>query len=201
MKQSLTIRELPQQFGQCRYVMQKGEPYFIAKDVCDLLGLTNSRKAVKDMDDDEKGVTIGYTPGGPQEMATINESGLYHLIFQSRKPEAKAFRKWVTSEVLPSIRKNGYYIAPGAKVSPAELRRMEKKLYSYLEEYVTGEDITKLARKFGVRKRRVEHVMWGWIKDVALMERLQECARANEASRAQRPNPYSLDCIKMFLGK
>ena len=95
-------------------------PKFIAKDVCDLLGHSNSRKALEALDEDEKGVTIGYTLGGDQNLQYVTESGLYHLIFISRKPEAKTFRRWITEEVIPSIRKNGYDRTPPAK-SPAEL--------------------------------------------------------------------------------
>lgn len=90
-----------------------GEPWFVAKDVCDRLGLTNSRKALKSLDDDEKGVTSSYTPGGTQRVSIVNESGLYSLVFQSRKPDAKKFRKWVTMEVLPQIRRTGSYGAAG----------------------------------------------------------------------------------------
>lgn len=92
-----------------RIADQDGSPWFVAKDVCDVLGLVNSRKAVAALDDDEKGVTISDTLGGPQEVSIVSESGLYALIFRSRKPAAKAFRKWVTAEVLPSIRQNGGY--------------------------------------------------------------------------------------------
>lgn len=86
------------------------EPWFVAKDVCDALEISKYRDALSRLDDDEKGCpVIVDTLGGPQEMTGINESGLYNLIFQSNKPKAKSFRKWVTSEVLPAIRKNGYY--------------------------------------------------------------------------------------------
>jgi prophage antirepressor-like protein len=88
---------------------QYGEPWFIAKDVCSILNIKQAVRAVENLDDDEKGVTSTHTLGGIQELLTINESGLYVLIFRSRKEEAKAFRKWVTSEVLPSIRKTGKY--------------------------------------------------------------------------------------------
>ena len=81
---------------------------FIAKDVCDVLGL-EGRTALLKLDDDEKGVQIVNTPGGQQEMTVINESGLYTLIMRSRKAAAKRFRKWVTAEVLPSIRRTGQY--------------------------------------------------------------------------------------------
>lgn len=92
-----------------RYEMIDGEPWFVANDVCNILGIVNSRDALSRLEDDEKGVGITDTLGGKQEMNIVNESGLYNLIFQSRKPEAKKFRKWVTSEVLPSIRKTGKY--------------------------------------------------------------------------------------------
>ncbi|MEP3676142.1 BRO family protein [Sulfitobacter sp.] len=104
--------------AQVRVVNLNGEPWFVAKDVCDILGLTNSRKAVAALDDDEKDVTTGYTLGGKQALNIISESGLYALIFQSRKPEAKAFRKWVTSTVLPAIRQTGSYVAGEERLDP-----------------------------------------------------------------------------------
>lgn len=92
-----------------RAVVKDGEPWFVAKDVCDALEIGNSRQAVSYLDDDEKGVTTNDTLGGTQQVSIINESGLYSLILRSRKPEAKKFKKWVTAEVLPSIRKHGAY--------------------------------------------------------------------------------------------
>lgn len=83
--------------------------WFVAKDVCSALGYENTSNALRGLDYDEKGALILPTLGGEQENLTINESGLYSLILKSRKPEAKRFKKWVTSEVLPSIRKTGAY--------------------------------------------------------------------------------------------
>lgn len=77
----------------------KPEPWFVAKDVCGVLGLSNITEALRGLDEDERGSVIMNTPGGPQEMTVISESGLYSLVLRSRKPEAKAFRKWVTSDV------------------------------------------------------------------------------------------------------
>ncbi len=88
---------------------RNGEPFWVAKDVCDVLGYKNSRDAISKLDADEKGVSEIATPSGNQKMSVINESGLYTLILRSNKPEAKRFKKWVTSEVLPSIRKTGAY--------------------------------------------------------------------------------------------
>ena len=87
------------------------QPHFIAKDVCAILSISNDRDAISRLDDDERGMSVVPTSSGYQSMNTINESGLYSLIFQSRKVEAKAFRKWVTSEVLPALRRTGKYCA------------------------------------------------------------------------------------------
>lgn len=95
-----------------RTVIKDGEPWFVAKDVCDVLEIGNSRDVVAALDEDEKGVDNIDTLGGKQNLNVVNESGLYALIFKSRKPEAKTFRKWVTSEVLPAIRKTGKYASP-----------------------------------------------------------------------------------------
>lgn len=93
----------------------EGNPHFIAKPVCKTLGIEDTSRAVSRLDDDEKGTTTIRTPGGEQEVLTITESGLYSLIMTSRKPEAKRFKKWVTSVVLPQIRKTGSYIATDEK--------------------------------------------------------------------------------------
>ncbi len=93
-----------------RVVMRDSEPWFVAADVCDALSIDNNRNATARLDDDERDVHTMDTPSGTQQMTIINESGLYSLILGSRKPEAKKFKKWVTGEVLPSIRKTGAYI-------------------------------------------------------------------------------------------
>ena len=90
----------------------QGEPWFVAADVLATIGL--DRKALERLDEDEKGVSSIHTPGGGQEMTTVNEPGLYTLVLGSRKAEAKRFKRWVTHEVLPSIRKTGSYATPGA---------------------------------------------------------------------------------------
>jgi prophage antirepressor-like protein len=91
-----------------------GEPLFVIADVCQALTIDNHRNVVARLDDDEKGVRSMDTPGGRQDLAVINESGLYSLILTSRKPEAKRFKRWVTHEVLPSIRKTGSYAVPSS---------------------------------------------------------------------------------------
>ena len=86
-----------------------GQPWFVAADVCAALDLPDTHKAIARLDDDEKGRNSIPTPGGQQEMSVVNESGLYNLVLGSRKPEAKRFKRWITHEVLPSIRKTGSY--------------------------------------------------------------------------------------------
>jgi prophage antirepressor-like protein len=121
---------VPFSFGEqiVRTVKIDGEPWFVAKDVCDILEIKNVPDALQNLDEDEKtvlkrsefsAVTIANTDshsgeGRAQFINIINESGLYNLIFRSRKPEAKAFHKWITSEVLPAIRKTGQYRAEAA---------------------------------------------------------------------------------------
>ena len=101
------------EFGIVRTVILNNEPYFVGKDVAEILGYSNSRKAIADhVDDEDKGVTKCDTLGGVQELTVINESGLYSLILRSQLPTAKQFKRWVTSEVLPAIRKHGMYATP-----------------------------------------------------------------------------------------
>ena len=100
-------------FGNVRIVQdEKGEPWFVAVDVCKCLGLGNPRSSLALLDMDEKGVQTVDTPGGNQEMTTVSEAGLYSLILRSRKPEARDFKRWVTHEVLPAIRRHGGYLTP-----------------------------------------------------------------------------------------
>lgn len=110
-----------------------GNPWFAAKDVCDALGLRNSRKAIGMLDDDEKGVTSSYTPGGMQAVNVINESGLYTLILRCRDAVTPGtipyrFRKWVTGEVLPQIRQTGRYVRE--ELSPAD--KAQKVVASFM---------------------------------------------------------------------
>lgn len=91
------------------YTDEAGDPWFVAKDVCSVLDIGKDRDAMTRLDEDERGSVVVDTLGGPQSVNTVSESGLYSLVFRSRKPEAKRFRKWVTSEVLPTLRKTGSY--------------------------------------------------------------------------------------------
>ena len=141
-----------EQFGPIRTVMVDGEPWFVAKDVCEALDYTNVSMALDRLDDDERSkvnlghltseypkLNLGYsTPenaAGNPNVNIINEPGLYTLILGSRKPEAKAFRRWITHEVLPALRRTGRYGAPGSVTqSISELRAAMDAMQDMLDE-------------------------------------------------------------------
>lgn len=117
----LKIWENPE-FGTLRVIEQNGEPWMVGKDVATALGYAKPTDAIrKHVDPEDKGVSKTETPSGEQEMVIINESGLYSLVLSSKMPGAKRFRRWVTNEVLPSIRKTGGYIAGQESMSDSEL--------------------------------------------------------------------------------
>jgi prophage antirepressor-like protein len=110
-----------------------GKPYFVAKDICLILEIDNVSHALSRLDDDEKGIILNDTLGGDQSMAAVNEPGLYALILGSRKPDAKEFKRWVTHEVLPSIREKGVYAKDMSQVEilaalAQEAVKLEKRI-------------------------------------------------------------------------
>lgn len=128
-------------FGEIRAVEIDGEGWLVGKDVAEVLGYKNPRKALLDhVDEEDKGVTKCDTPGGSQEMTVINESGLYSLVLRSKLPGAKKFKRWVTSEVLPSIRKHGMYAKnelldnPDLLIQVATELKKEREAKRLLEE-------------------------------------------------------------------
>lgn len=116
-----------------RVVVRDGEPWFVASDVCEALEYSNSRSAVADHLDDDERMTVASADshsgkrGGARLMTIINESGLYALVLRSRKPEARKFAKWVTSEVLPAIRKTGVYVGKPFTVNPGDVLTAEEQ--------------------------------------------------------------------------
>ena len=127
MKNEIQIFNFNQ--NQVRTILKDGEPWFVAKDIADALEYRNAPDAIRTLDDDERDTHIVRTSSGNQEMTIINESGLYSLVLKSRKPEAKIFKRWVTGEVLPAIRKTGGYgmPAPIAVVDMKAIGGMVKK--------------------------------------------------------------------------
>lgn len=101
-----------EEFGKVRTVVKNREPWLVGKDVAKILEYKDTAKAIRThVDDEDKGVSVLDTPGGQQKIMVINESGLYSLVLSSKMPKAKEFRRWVTSNVLPTIRKTGGYVA------------------------------------------------------------------------------------------
>ena len=170
------------EFGTVRTIVKDGEPWFVGKDVAEILGYKETAKAIRThICAEDKGVSVLDTPGGQQKITLINESGLYSLILGSKLPKAKTFKRWVTSEVLPTIRKTGGYVAndeifintylPNADAQTRELFRLnlstirqlnnkieqDKPLVDFASHIQTSEDcismndMAKLAAKNGIK--------------------------------------------------
>lgn len=118
-------------FGQVRIIPVDGELMFVAKDVCDCLEITKHRDAISRLDSDERGSVKLDTPGGKQDIAAINEYGLYNLVLSSRKPEAKEFKRWITHDVIPAIRKTGSYSMVIPQTLPEALRAYADEVESH----------------------------------------------------------------------
>jgi len=131
-----------------RVVELQGEPWFVAADVAAILDLGNPRPSIALLDDDERGVHTVDTLGGPQSVTVISESGLYSLILRSRKPEARAFKRWLTTEVIPSIRRHGGYLTPAmveqVLLSPDTIIRLATDLKHEREARLIAEQRAEL---------------------------------------------------------
>ncbi|MDU1264470.1 MAG: BRO family protein [Peptostreptococcus sp.] len=124
-----------EEFGEVRSVLIDDEPWFVGKDVASALGYSNYRDALnKHVESEDKGVAKCDTLGGNQDMSVINESGLYSLIFGSKLESAKKFKKWVTSEVLPSIRKHGFYMQDGLSREVQAIFHLDRQQQKLIKE-------------------------------------------------------------------
>lgn len=173
-----------------RTVLVNDEPWFVGKDVADILGYSNSRKALRDhVDDEDKGVTKSDTLGGNQNITIINESGLYSLILKSKKPQAKQFKRWVTQEVLPTIRKHGAYMTDkkaqdvisgngladlllqaGNQIKQLELEKSQMKPKALFADSVSASESTILIRDLAkiIKQNGVdigEKRLFTWLRD------------------------------------
>ena len=142
MESNIKIFENPE-FGKVRTIVIDNEPWFVGKDVAEILGYSQPSVAIsKKVDDDDKGISKMETPGGEQNTIIVNESGLYSLILSSKLPTAKKFKHWVTSEVLPSIRKTGSYSMPDFN-NPAEAARAWANEYEAKQKLLTENKVMK----------------------------------------------------------
>lgn len=181
------------------------EPWFIAQDICSILGLNNITKALAALDFDEKrGVTISNAVGNNQEVRAINESGLYHLIFISRKPEAKAIRRWVTGTVLPSIRRTGSYSVSGER--PESTKRLPlPKFRPYfgqwkenVKPYISRAELCLTAEKQRVTLGHVQKVYAGTAMSYPVAKCIQALAKKNRQEGRTYPEKkpaYEQLCI------
>ncbi|KAF0198854.1 MAG: prophage [Bacteroidetes bacterium] len=160
------------------------EPHFIAVEVCEILGLENPSERLKStLDNDEYLTYVLHRAGQKRRVNLVTESGLYNLIFQSRKPEAKAFRKWVTGEVLPSIRKTGRYEAP----APVNKRRTRGELVNadimnllwLIGESLQHGDQKEVAIQLGVSQQAIQNTLNGYNRSPRILMALYNRARTN----------------------
>ena len=129
------------EFGQVRTVELDGQPWLVGKDVAEALEYKNPQRAIRDhVDDEDRGVTKTVTPSGEQEILIINESGLYSLILSSKMPKAKAFKHWVTSEVLPALRRNGVYETVKAQQHIEQLEATNERLTAAIQSVSTAKE-------------------------------------------------------------
>ena len=168
-----------------------GETWFVAKDVCDNLGINKYRDAFTRLDDDERVYVLVDTLGGPQRVVAVNESGLYSLVFQSRKPGAKKFRKWVTMDVLPSIRKTGGYSVKSSRKRlpmPKDRDEVLGSFFAELPKWVTIENEKEVARFFDVSRHHVHEVLMGRRPGYAVLAALTEHGAENRKQGIRRPD-------------
>lgn len=149
---AVEVFNFSQEKASIRVQLINNDPWFVAKDVCEILEIGKHRDAVSRLDEDERGSVLVDTLGGKQSVSAVSESGLYSLIFQSRKPQARKFRKWVTSEVLPSIRRKGYY-----------------GIRKYPDDYIDARDIPYervILNECEIRTVEIEGRRWYSVNDV-----------------------------------
>lgn len=162
------------EFGKVRTVVIDNEPWFVAVDVCKALEIKNNRDALGRLDDDEKGVVSTDTLGGEQEVGVVNESGLYTLVLGSRKPEAKAFKRWITHDVIPTIRKTGGYVANDDLFISTYLPSADdatKLLFKTTLE--TMRNLNQQNTKLKQEVEYKENVIIGLVKDIDLADKRQ----------------------------
>ena len=177
---------------QLRTKVIDGNPWFVAKDLCEILELEDVRRAVEPLDEDEKLTGEIFQSGQMRSMWLVNESGLYALVIRSRKPEAKKFRKWVTSEVLPSIRKTGRYEVGASSSSSAVVRHPRRSrselvnaellnLLWLIGESLQQGEIREVALELGVSRQTVSKVLNGYARNPRVLMALYQRAKANRA--------------------
>lgn len=188
-------------FGQIRTRKRDDEFYFCATDLCTVLDLSNSRMVIQSLDDDERCKFNLHRQG---ETWFVTESGLYALILRSRKPEARKFRKWITSEVLPAPRKYGVYSIDPKVMSRAEKRLEQKKiddLLSAINSGLSSTDIRLVARQCQTDEYEVRKVLDGGLEDAYMLTLLYSRATGNKILREQFYTAQGAEKLLLKLAK
>lgn len=199
------------QFGQIRTLTKDGEPWFVLKDVCESFGETNYRRVSARLDDDEKGVSQIATPGGKQNMTIINESGLYSALFamqpekargvddeyiETRQKQLKAFKHWVTAEVLPSIRKTGGYVSPQkAQQRLGEVNSAARIIRQTLKEAGMAPQFVAVAMKSLYAPVGVEIPLDGITLNKRLFDAAAIARRLGVISKNGNPHSHAISAI------
>lgn len=197
--------------GPVRAFMEEGEPWFVANDVCQLLGFKNPRDAVSRLDDFEvRSINVNVCDLGnaevtsdvgnadttssrarkTQQMNFVNESGLYHLCFISRNPEAVGFRRWVTGTLLPTLRKTGRYEIGTPKrrrLLPRDRKEIDPNFWTEIRKYVLPKDIRDVAARMNVTLRHAQKVLAGTVTSYPVMEQFVVIGASNRANGIMRP--------------
>lgn len=200
-----------EQFGQIRMLDKDGEPWFVLKDVCESFGETNYRRVSGRLDDDEKGVSQISTPGGKQNMTIINESGLYSALFamqpekargmddqyiETRQKQLKAFKHWVTADVLPSIRKHGEYMSPRkAQQRLGEVNSAARIIRQTLREAGMAPQFVAVAMKSLYEPVGVEIPLEGISVSKHLLDATAIAKRLGVLSRSGKPHAQAVSVI------
>lgn len=197
-------------FGGVRVIQRNGnEFWFVAKDVCEVIEHSNYRMAVEGLDEDEKGVTKVYTPSRNQhgacgtqetELIIISESGLYTLLIRSNKPQAAPFRRWVTKEVLPNIRKYGSYSTDPARMGriiKEAGKKSARQLFGEIDRRTSKTDKNRIKKLAGVDDWYMGDVLNAETEDPALVAMLTGRALDNEQLR---PLFYTVEGATALLG-
>lgn len=173
------------QSNEIRTILKDNEPWFVAKDICDVLGLGNITEALRNLDDDELTSEILKSGNQGREMKLVSESGLYALVIRSNKPNARKFRKWITSEVLPNIRKSGIYIPPVSGSHSSDVlmstiyAEMERRIKAEVERDEYKRNLARIARASNLTFGEIS-AETGLPKDIVVAAHCKSCRKPHK---------------------
>ena len=185
-EQATSLQVLNFEGAHFRAQVINNEPCFVAKDLCHILGFSKYRDVLKNLDDDERVSIFVDTLGGKQRVSAVNESGFYHLIFLSRSPKARDFRRMVTMEILPTLRKTGKYEVKPRRLLPREKSKEMRNFFEQLTHWTTTEDECRIAKMMNVTQKHVHAVVIGRSQSYGVACLLVEYAKDNRRAGVHR---------------